>query len=78
MLTAIAGIIGIIATILAWSLNPKRRIQAELDSITQQLVVLYRSRDEALIKHDNDALTIITADIVRLCERQTVLLQRQR
>ncbi len=69
------GVIGIISTLLAWFLNPKRRIQAELDAISKKLEVLYVQRDEALQKNDSDSLTAITSQLVKLYARKAVLLQ---
>ncbi len=76
MVELITAIAGIIATLLAWFLNPKRAMYAELDSIYKQLEVLYAKRDKALADNDSDTLTIITADIVKLFTRKTVLFQR--
>lgn len=78
MIAIITGVVGIIATVLAWVLNPKRRIHAELDNIYRQLEELYTKRDEALVNHDNDTLTVVTDGIMRLCARKTILLQRLR
>lgn len=76
VLTIISSALGIVSTLAAWFFNPRRRLYAELDSIYKQLEVLYGKRDKALVKKDNDALTIVTADIIRLCNRKTILLQR--
>jgi len=76
MLTLIAGVVGIIATILAWNLNPKRKIYAELDSIYKQLEECYVKRDKALADNDMPALSIVTADIVRLRTRKADLHKR--
>jgi hypothetical protein len=76
ILTGVVGLIGIVGTILAWNLNPKRRIYAELDSIYQELEKCYDKRDKALVAGDSDTLTIVTADIIWLCKRKAVLLQR--
>ncbi len=76
MVELITAIAGIIATLLAWFLNPKRAMYAELDSIYKQLEVLYAKRDKALADNDSDTLTIVTADIVKLFTRKTVLFQR--
>ena len=76
MAAIIAGIVGIISTILAWNLNPKRKIYAELDSIYKELEKLYARRDRALQANNNDELTIATSLIIGLCQRKTILLQR--
>ena len=76
MIALIAGVVGIVSTILAWNLNPRRRLYAELDGIYKELEVCYAKRDKALVEHDNDALTVVTADILRLCKRKAILLQR--
>lgn len=70
------GIIGIVGTLTAWFLNPKRKMYAELDSIYKQLEVLNVQRDKALAKNDNDALSIITVSIVKLCERRNIISKR--
>ncbi len=75
--TIIAGVVGIISTILAWSLNPKRKLYAEIDDIFRQLDSLYEKRDKALADNDSDILTVINAAILKLRDRKAVLLQRQ-
>jgi hypothetical protein len=74
--TIIASVLGIISTLAAWFLNPKRATYAELDSIYKELENAYSQRDVALAKNDSDTLTIITANIIQLSTRKTVLLQR--
>jgi hypothetical protein len=76
MLAAITGIIGIISTLLAWFLNPRRRLYAELDQIYKELEGWYVKRDKALIAHDDDTLTICNAAIIGLSSRKGILLQR--
>ncbi len=76
MITAITAALGIAATLLAWFLNPKRVLYSQLDSIFKQLETLYVKRDDALAKNDIDTITVITADIVKLCETKNRLLQR--
>lgn len=76
MLTLIAGVVGIVSTILAWNLNPKRKSYAELDDIYKKLDRLYEERDAALVNHDSDTLSRVTADIVRLSARKRCILQR--
>jgi len=76
MMTAIVSVLGIVSTVLAWKLNPRRLIYAELDSIYRKLEDLYKERDEALKNNDTDTLTRVTADIVRLAQRKNSLLQR--
>jgi hypothetical protein len=78
MIALITGMVGIASTILAWFLNPRRKLYAELDSIYKTLEVCYEKRDKALQNGDNDTLTIVFADIVKLCQRKAVLLQRLR
>ena len=72
----ITGVIGVISTLLAWFLNPRRQLYAELDQVYKQLEECYVKRDKALATNDSDGLTLVTADIVRLCNRKTSLLQR--
>ena len=76
MWTAIAGLIGLISTIVAWNLNPKRQLYQQLDDLYKQLDRLYRERDDALARHDTDTLTRATDDIIRLRNKKNSLLQR--
>jgi len=76
MFGIIATVLGIVSTVLAWRLNPKRLMYAELDSIFKTLDKLYGERDEALAKNDSDTLTRVTAVIVQLAQRKNALLQR--
>ena len=76
MFAIIAGVAGIISTILAWNLNPKRKLYAELDDIYKKLDRLYEERDAALVARDSDTLSRVTADIIRLSARRRDLFQR--
>lgn len=76
MLAAIVAALGIVSTLLAWFLNPKRVLYAQLDSIYKQLEDLYVKRDKALAENDSYTLTIVTANIVSLCKAKNNLLQR--
>lgn len=76
MIGIIAAALGIISTIVAWNLNPKRRLYQEIDEIYRQLEILYGKRDEALANNDSDTLSVVTDSIVRLCSRKAVLLKR--
>jgi len=76
MLAAITAALGIIATLLAWFMNPKRQLYTELEGIYKELEVLYVKRDKALVDNDSDTLTIVTADIIRLCARKARILQQ--
>jgi len=76
MFGLISSVVGIIATIVAWNLNPRRKAYAELDDIYRQLDALYLKRDDALKTNDSDTLTVVTDGIIRLCNRKTILLQR--
>ena len=76
MITAIVSLLGIASTLCAWFFNPKRILYAELDSIYKQLEELYVKRDKALTANDSDALTVVTADIVKLSQRKASLFQR--
>lgn len=78
MFTLISSVLGIIATIVAWNLNPRRRVYAELDEIYKELEKLYVRRDKALQTNNSDELTIVTDLIISLCSRKAVLLQRLR
>jgi hypothetical protein len=72
----ISAVLGIAGTLLAWFLNPKRRMYAELDGIYQRLEELYRQRDKALVNKDSDTLTIVTNLIVNAMVRKNTLLKR--
>ena len=76
IISAIVALLGIASTLIAWNLNPKRRLYTELDSIFKQLDKLYKERDDALTNSDNDKLTIVNADIIKLCQRKAYLLQQ--
>jgi len=76
MLAAITAVLGIIATLCAWFLNPKRRLYAELDVIYKELEEWYVKRDTALANNDSDGLSVATAAIVRLCEDKARILER--
>jgi len=76
MIALLTGVVGIIATLLAWNLNPRRRLYAAIDLVYKELEDCYVKRDKALAENDSDTLTIVTADIVRLCETKARLLQR--
>lgn len=76
MITLVTGVLGILGTLIAWYFNPKRIFYSQLDTIYKQLEGLYAKRDEALAKNDSDTLTIVTADILRLCTSKAVLLKR--
>ena len=76
MLTIISSVLGIVATILAWNLNPRRRLYAELDDIYKKLNALYKRRDDALASNDNDALAIVTSEFLLLASRKNDLLKR--
>lgn len=75
MWTTIAGIIGLITTILAWFLNPSRKREEELNNIYDELDLLYTERDKALEKNDSDSLTVVTARINVLRARKNSLFQ---
>lgn len=76
MLALITGVVGIIGTLLAWHMNPRRQLYAEIDKVYKQLEECYVKRDKALASNDSDTLTVVTADIIRLCAHKTTLLQR--
>jgi hypothetical protein len=76
MLALITGVVGIVATLLAWFLNPRRQLYAKIDKVYKDLEECYVKRDKALANNDSDTLTIVTADIIRLCALKTSLLQR--
>ena len=76
MFTIIASVLGIVSTLLAWFMNPRRKLYAELDAIYKELENCYEKRDKALVDHNNDVLAVVTADIMRLAQRKSTLLRR--
>jgi hypothetical protein len=76
MFTIIVSVLGIVSTIIAWKLNPRRLIYAELDHIYKKLDYEYAVRDKALAANNSDLLTIANANIIKLCTRKAVLFQR--
>lgn len=76
MIALITGIIGLASTLCAWYLNPKRQLYATIDSIYKQLEDLYVKRDKALSENDSIALTLVNANILRLCQTKNNILQR--
>jgi len=76
MIALITGVVGIVATLLAWFLNPRRQLYAKIDDVYKQLEECYVKRDKALATNDSDSLTLVTADIIRLCTLKTSLFQR--
>lgn len=76
MIALITGIIGLIATLAAWFLNPRRLVYAELDGIYVYLDKLYLRRDKALQNNDSNELTIVTQEIEKLATRKAVLIKR--
>ena len=75
MIALITAGIGLATTILAWFLNPGRRKTEELNRIFEALDDLYRRRDIALEKNDNDTLAVILDRIIELRNRKARLLQ---
>ena len=79
MLALITAGIGLLTTLIAYLVNPQRRkdkVRSQLIRVYQQLDGLERKRDEALHKQDNDALTNIVGDIIRLRKVKADLLQQ--
>ena len=76
MLALITGIVGLLATLAAWFLNPRRVLYAEIDQVYKDLEADYVKRDKALAENDSANLTIITADIIRLAMLKEKLLKR--
>lgn len=72
----IPSALGIIATIVAWKLNPRRKLYDEIDAIYLKREKLYVERDEALKSNNSDQLTAITVALNELRERKKELLQR--
>jgi hypothetical protein len=72
------GAVGIISTFLAWKLNPRRVLYAELDSIYKEIESWSKVRDQALSENNSDNLTIAVSSIIRLHNRKNEILQRFR
>jgi hypothetical protein len=78
MVAVLTAALGIASTLIAWFFNPRRLIYSELDKIYLTLEALYGKRDKALQENNSDMLTVVTADIIKLCNRKAILLQRLR
>ena len=78
MIAIIASVLGILSTLVAWNLNPRRRLYAELDKIYAELERCYAQRDKALTENNTDILTAVTARIIELCKRKNTILERIR
>lgn len=74
MWTAIAAVIGLITTLVAYFINPERRRTEDLNRIFSALDDLYRRRDVALEKNDTDTLAVILDRIIELRRRKDRLL----
>ena len=77
IITLITAVFGIVSTLLAWFLNPKRKMYAQIDSIYKELEMLYVKRDEALAANDINAISDIAARIVGLRDEKDRILKRQ-
>lgn len=78
LIAGIPTILGIIATIVAWKYNPKKRIYDQLDAIYDNLEGLQKARDEALASNDTDRLTVATSGIIELRKKKAELRERLR
>ena len=74
MWAAIAGVVGLITTLVAYFINPGRKRIEELNKIFKELDSLYEKRDRALEKNDSDTLSSVTARIIFLRSRKDSLL----
>lgn len=76
MITLITAVVGLASTIVAWVLNPKRKLYADLDFVYKELDRLYDARDKALAANDTGVLTVVTDLLIRVHNRKALLLQR--
>jgi hypothetical protein len=80
ILTIIAGLIGVIGTVVAYHYGPQRRvdkINSELGDIVQKRITMERERDNALQKNNVELLTRIADEFIRLRQREEYLLQQR-
>ena len=78
-LTLAVTIAGIVSTLIAYAVNPQRRkdeLRRQLVHAYQQIEIEERKRDEALQKNDADALTIVTANIIKLRQIKADIFQQ--
>jgi len=79
MIALITAIVGLIATLVAYFINPntqKNKIRVQLLDLYKQLDDLYRRRDEALQNNNSDELTIVTALIIKLCQTKANIMEQ--
>lgn len=76
LIAGIPTILGIIATIVAWNLNPKRKIYALLDNVYNDIDDLEKLRDQALAQNDIDRLTVVTSGLISLRNKKSELKER--
>lgn len=79
LLPIAASVLGIAGTILAWRLNPKRRIYVELDDIYSTLAKpggLWEQLATALRDNNKANLTVLTLMITELQSRAVQLQTR--
>lgn len=76
LIAGIPTILGILATVVAWNLNPKRKIYALLDNVYNDIDDLEKLRDQALAQNDIDRLTVVTSGLIALRKKKSELKER--
>lgn len=76
IITGIVSLLGVISTITAWNLNPKRKLYEEIDKIHAQIDEAYRKRDKALQNNNSPILSTVIIELHVLKERRDNLYQR--
>lgn len=76
LIAGIPTILGIIATIVAWKLNPQRRIYDQLDAVYDNIDTLEKTRDDALANNEADRLSVATSGLILLRKKKVELRSR--
>lgn len=75
IISGIVALLGIVSTLIAYNLNPKKVLATKLAEIDKQIKEWGVKRDEALLKGDVDNLTIANYSITQLLQTRSNLLQ---
>ena len=75
IISGIVALLGIVSTLIAYNLNPKKVLATKLAEIDKQIKEWGVKRDEALLKGDVDNLTIANYSITELMQNRYKLLQ---
>ena len=72
----LTGLVGLVSTILAYNLNPKRILQAKLDAIADMIKFWEEKKDEALANNDTELLNVAVDRLIGLRHDQADLLAK--